>query len=141
VFYNYSLCSYKGYPCQPIATPPYGSKDCNGFNTDDVCRFSCKTGYELIGSMIRVCMSDARWSGQATQCLQKQCSRLQPPDNGYVYIPCASSYDSKCTIGCKPGFLLNGPSTTACSHREQWKPAISKCEGTRVISFTRLLTV
>lgn len=118
-----------GYPCQSIATPSYGSRSCTGFNTDDVCRFSCKTGYELLGSMVRVCMSDAQWSGQQPRCLQKQCSSLKPPSNGYVYIPCASSYDSQCVVGCNSGFILDGPSVTKCSHGEQWKPSISKCKG------------
>jgi len=34
----------------------------------DTCYFTCNTGYELTGSDIRTCQSDASWNGTDTKC-------------------------------------------------------------------------
>ena len=35
---------------------------------EDVCTFSCNTGYELSGSDTRTCQSNGSWSGIVTKC-------------------------------------------------------------------------
>lgn len=35
---------------------------------DSVCDFSCQTGYELVGSQVRVCLATGQWSGQRAVC-------------------------------------------------------------------------
>lgn len=35
----------------------------------DRVRFSCKSGYQLQGSSVRVCLSDGQWSGEEAKCV------------------------------------------------------------------------
>ena len=35
---------------------------------EDVCNFTCNTGYELTGSDTRTCQSDGSWSGSDIMC-------------------------------------------------------------------------
>lgn len=35
---------------------------------DSVCDFSCQTGYELVGSQIRICLATGQWSGRRAVC-------------------------------------------------------------------------
>ena len=35
---------------------------------EDICRFTCNTGYELTGSDTRTCQSDGSWSGSNVTC-------------------------------------------------------------------------
>ena len=35
---------------------------------EDVCSFTCDTGYESTGSDTRTCQSDGSWSGNSTMC-------------------------------------------------------------------------
>jgi len=37
-------------------------------NENDICNFTCNTGYELTGSDTRTCQSDGSWSGRETIC-------------------------------------------------------------------------
>ena len=43
------------------------SKDQNYFY-EDICYFMCDTGYELIGSNIKMCLSNRNWSVSETKC-------------------------------------------------------------------------
>ena len=41
----------------------------DGFHSyEDICSFTCNTGYELTGSDTRTCQSNGRWSGTVTTC-------------------------------------------------------------------------
>ena len=35
---------------------------------EDTCNFTCNTGYELIGSETRTCLSNGSWSGDDVMC-------------------------------------------------------------------------
>jgi len=51
-------------------TPKNGHMICNtddfSFNTE--CRFTCDTGYKLVGSRKRMCLAIAFWTGINTRC-------------------------------------------------------------------------
>jgi len=35
---------------------------------EDICSFTCNTGYELIGSEMRTCLSNGSWTGTDDVC-------------------------------------------------------------------------
>ena len=37
-------------------------------NPGDTCSFSCNTGYEITGSVMRTCQNDGSWSGSDSMC-------------------------------------------------------------------------
>ena len=42
--------------------------DDNVTSYEDICNFTCNTGYELTGSDTRTCQSDRSWSGTDIVC-------------------------------------------------------------------------
>ena len=44
---------------------------------EDICSFTCNTGYELTGSDTRTCQSDGSWSGSETVCKRGWCCGFQ----------------------------------------------------------------
>ena len=43
---------------------------------EDICNFTCDTGYELTGSDTRTCQSDGSWNGTETTCTDGKCTLL-----------------------------------------------------------------
>ncbi|XP_035694584.1 uncharacterized protein LOC118428591 [Branchiostoma floridae] len=93
-----------GNPCVDIGIPQNGGRVCTGFVTNETCSFECHPGYYMTGSMERHCLPSAQWSGEQPQCPPKLCDRLQPPENGYIRMPCRREYTSRCTMGCNAGY-------------------------------------
>jgi hypothetical protein len=57
--------------CPPLLTPDNGyfvSTSCPS-TVNSACGARCKSGYQLVGSSIRLCQEDNTWSGQETECV------------------------------------------------------------------------
>ena len=59
--------------CLPLTNPDNGTINCSlgddGISSyEDICRFTCNSGYELTGSDTRTCQSDGSWSGIDSVC-------------------------------------------------------------------------
>lgn len=57
--------------CGDLGTPPSGNKIGTLTVYGATAIFSCNTGYTLVGSRVRECMSNGLWSGSEVQCLGK----------------------------------------------------------------------
>ncbi len=57
--------------CGDLGTPPNGNKIGTLTVYGATAIFSCNTGYTLVGSRVRECMSNGLWSGAEVQCLGK----------------------------------------------------------------------
>ena len=60
-------------PCTPLTKPDNGTISCSlggdgVASYEDICRFTCNTGYSLIGSDTRTCQSNKSWSGSDVTC-------------------------------------------------------------------------
>lgn len=55
--------------CGDLGTPPNGHKIGTLTVYGATAIFSCNTGYTLVGSRVRECMSNGLWSGTQVQCL------------------------------------------------------------------------
>ena len=59
--------------CPPLNAPYNGKLDCSFDEVahyEDICNFTCNTGYELTGNDSRICQSDGSWSGTETTCTE-----------------------------------------------------------------------
>ena len=59
--------------CSQLTNPNNGMISCSlgddGVHSyEDICSFTCNTGYELTGSDTRTCQSDGSWSGSDVMC-------------------------------------------------------------------------
>ena len=60
-------------PCPSLNDPDNGMMSCSlGDDVipsyEDICSFTCNTGYELTGSDTRTCQGDGRWSDTDVTC-------------------------------------------------------------------------
>lgn len=89
--------------CPPLRTPLNGFKECdvNEQECGSTCRFSCKRGYELIGSQVRNCQENRRWTGVTTECVRNKCPALISLDEDVV-VQCTngSQVGSNCSFSC-----------------------------------------
>ena len=67
--------------CPPLPTPKHGNMICDrdDFSFSTVCRFTCDTGYKLVGSRKRECLAIAFWTGIPTRCKGKGLQHVPPP--------------------------------------------------------------
>jgi len=61
--------------CPPLTAPENGGIDCSmeddGIVIEgDTCFYTCNNGFELSGSIARVCQSDGSWSGSVPTCVK-----------------------------------------------------------------------
>ena len=119
--------------CDTLLAPSNGSLTCsNGSKNNSTCSYSCDEGYQLIGSSQRTCQLSRFWSGVSTHCHPLQCPQLNPPDNGYIQLPCSHDYLSKCSVRCFDGYnIINGSDTVKCclinTTTVEWTP-FGKCK-------------
>ena len=57
--------------CSDLAAPQNGSVSVDGTTTGSTASYSCDIGFELVGEVMRVCMSDSEWSGTPPVCRRK----------------------------------------------------------------------
>ncbi|XP_023320541.1 sushi, von Willebrand factor type A, EGF and pentraxin domain-containing protein 1 [Eurytemora carolleeae] len=88
--------------CPPLSPPLNGHfirNECkNVFNA--ACGSKCNSGFNLVGSSIRLCLPTGEWSGEPAYCIAKTCRKLQPPTNGF--ITCSdrtNEVDTVCEFG------------------------------------------
>uniref|UniRef100_A0A673CRR4 CUB and Sushi multiple domains 3a n=1 Tax=Sphaeramia orbicularis TaxID=375764 RepID=A0A673CRR4_9TELE len=115
-----------GHPGSPI----YGRTTGDGFNYNDVVRFSCNKGYTLEGPSTAQCQASRQWSQQPPTCRVVNCT-----DPG---IPANSIRESKIEHGnftfgsvvfydCNPGYYLFGSSVLTCQPAGHWDKPLPEC--------------
>ena len=131
--FHYKLFHSLVLTCHTLLTPTNGSLTCSNDNKiNSNCSYSCDVGYQLIGSCQRTCQPNRFWSGVPTLCRPLQCRQLDPPDNGYIQLPCSRDYLSKCSVRCYDGYnITNGSDIFSCdlinTTTIEWTP-FGKCK-------------
>ncbi|XP_063401402.1 sushi, von Willebrand factor type A, EGF and pentraxin domain-containing protein 1-like [Mytilus trossulus] len=126
--------------CPALPRPKNGNMICDkdGFSFSTVCRFTCDTGYKLVGSRKRECLAIAAWTGINTRCREITCRPLPFIKDGKVY-PSACTKDNvqfgtTCQITCYHGYSVVGPPIKQCTPDGMWVPSargeMTHCEDT-----------
>ncbi|XP_065899211.1 uncharacterized protein [Dysidea avara] len=123
--------------CPSLTEPNNGTITCSlgddGVPSfEDICSFTCNTGYELTGSDTRTCQSDKNWSGSETMCIRVPCPLLSDPNNGVmacllVEDGASSSYKDTCSFTCNTGYELTGSDTRTCQSNGSWSGSEAMC--------------
>ncbi|KAM9329386.1 sushi, von Willebrand factor type A, EGF and pentraxin domain-containing protein 1 [Gastrophryne carolinensis] len=122
--------SCKVVHCPELLPPENGyfiQNICNN-HFDAACGIRCKTGFELVGSSIRLCQPNGLWSGSDTTCRVRTCPKLRHIEN--ARINCSSSdsiYGTICSVTCKDGYKLEGMSKLTCQGNAQWDAREPRC--------------
>ncbi|TSK31427.1 CUB and sushi domain-containing protein 2 [Bagarius yarrelli] len=111
--------------CGDLGTPPNGNKIGTLTVFGATAIFSCNTGYTLVGSRVRECMTNGLWSGSEVQCLAGHCGSPDPIVNGQI-IGENYNYRGSVVYQCNPGFRLIGVSVRICEQDHRWsgKPPV-----------------
>ena len=79
--YIYTYTHYYIYVvnCSSLDNPNNGMIACSlgddGVSSyEDICSFTCNTGYELTGSDTRTCQSNGSWNGTESMCERGECT-------------------------------------------------------------------
>ncbi|KAJ8334650.1 hypothetical protein SKAU_G00402890, partial [Synaphobranchus kaupii] len=112
--------------CGELGTPPNGNKIGTLTVYGATAIFSCNTGYTLVGSRVRECMSNGLWSGTQVQCLGGHCGTPEPIVNGQI-IGENYNYRGSVVYQCSPGFRLIGVSVRICEQDHRWSGKTPVC--------------
>uniref|UniRef100_A0A669EUV2 CUB and Sushi multiple domains 2 n=1 Tax=Oreochromis niloticus TaxID=8128 RepID=A0A669EUV2_ORENI len=112
--------------CGDLGTPPNGHKIGTLTVYGATAIFSCNTGYTLVGSRVRECMSNGLWSGTQVQCLAGHCGTPEPIVNGQI-IGENYNYRGSVVYQCNPGFRLIGVSVRVCEQDHRWSGRTPVC--------------
>uniref|UniRef100_A0AAZ3Q759 CUB and Sushi multiple domains 2 n=1 Tax=Oncorhynchus tshawytscha TaxID=74940 RepID=A0AAZ3Q759_ONCTS len=112
--------------CGDLGTPPNGNKIGTLMVFGATAIFSCNTGYTLVGSRVRECMSNGLWSGSQVQCLAGHCGTPEPIVNGQI-IGENYNYRGSVVYQCNPGFRLIGVSVRICEQDHRWSGRTPVC--------------
>ena len=52
--------------------PDSGQVDLSGMDFGSVANYSCNSGYNLMGSELRMCTAEGTWSGEDSVCQSKR---------------------------------------------------------------------
>ncbi|KAI4882108.1 hypothetical protein NFI96_000103 [Prochilodus magdalenae] len=103
--------------------------DTNSYNS--TCTFSCKEGFEMVGSLATHCDYTGQWTHKAPTCTVVSCGTLLTPAKGHMI--CADplgkfSFHSSCTVSCERGYTLRGENTVTCLKTGNWSADAPTCE-------------
>uniref|UniRef100_A0A8K9V7L3 CUB and Sushi multiple domains 2 n=1 Tax=Oncorhynchus mykiss TaxID=8022 RepID=A0A8K9V7L3_ONCMY len=113
--------------CGDLGTPPNGNKIGTLTVFGATAIFSCNTGYTLVGSRVRECMSNGLWSGsQRLVNHSGHCGTPEPIVNGQI-IGENYNYRGSVVYQCNPGFRLIGVSVRICEQDHRWSGRTPVC--------------
>ncbi|TKS81784.1 CUB and sushi domain-containing protein 3 [Collichthys lucidus] len=115
-----------GHPGSPI----YGRTTGDGFNYNDVVRFSCNKGYTLEGPFTAQCQANRQWSQQPPTCRVVNCTDPGIPPNSIRESKIEHgnfTFGSVVFYDCNPGYYLFGSSVLTCQPVGHWDKPLPEC--------------
>ncbi|XP_060061806.1 CUB and sushi domain-containing protein 2 isoform X4 [Erinaceus europaeus] len=112
--------------CGELPIPPSGHRIGTLSVYGATAIFSCNSGYTLVGSRVRECMSNGLWSGSEVRCLAGHCGTPEPIVNGHINGE-NYNYRGSVVYQCNAGFRLIGMSVRICQQDHLWSGKTPFC--------------
>ena len=89
--------------------------------------YYCESGYDLVGSEIRTCLSTSEWSADNPSCQPVSCDHPPGLQNGY-FVTNGTTYLSTAIYKCNCGFNLTGNDVKTCQANKTWSNTSQNCK-------------
>ncbi|XP_065189559.1 P-selectin-like [Sycon ciliatum] len=114
--------------CPNVNAPANGAVSTGDTEVFTVRRFTCDTGFNLVGNPATVCMVTGTWSDGTPHCIEKTttCPYLLAPANGFIDNGSLDVGSSR-EYSCSDGYITTDSTHTACLKNGQWSQSVPCC--------------